>query len=494
MADSVDFDVITVGSGAAGLAAAVAAYEHGARRVLVVESEGQVGGSSRLSGGIIMAAESRLQRAAGYDDTVDEFFHDYLAYNQWGVDLPPVEVLARRSGETVDWLQDHGVEIASTLIETGIELNRKRGHAVQGGGQALIDALHAYCRKYGIDIALGQRVDRLLTDQDGAVCGVGVGDDTVTGRAVVVATGGFGADLEKVAAFFPSVYWDGWTWYIGADGARGDALELGEAVGAQLTGRGNGLRTVAPQFFPYKFNEAYQPGWMVMVTPDGYRFMDESDLYAIVDQRYHHIGDRAFMLFDDAAMRPPAELADRYRSPYTQSYPGREPFQPKNYQPDLVDEMVAKGRVLKADSIAELAKAADVDPEILVGEVNRYNGFCAAGVDADMGKPAEFLLPLSTAPFYMVEVRPCTVNWTGYGLRIAATCQVRHRTGAEIDGLYAAGECTGGVLGRAYVGSGNSLANACVMGRVAGEAAAARALAATNRPASGGTAQAKSRN
>ncbi len=475
MAEVLDFDVLVIGSGAAGLCAAVAAHERGAQRILVAESEAAVGGSSRLSDGIVMGAGSRIQNEAGLEDSVEDLLHDYLTYNQYDVEIGPVTTLTHQSGQTLDWLQKHGVGIAPQLIQSGIE-EGKRGHAVQGGGQGLIDPLHRYCRENGIEIALGRRVDRLLV-RDGVVYGLAVGDDQVTARSVVVATGGFGADLEKVAEYLPSVYWEGWTWYIGADGARGDALGMAAEVGAQLTGRGNVLRTLAPNFSP-KLTEARPPGWMVMIDSHGRRFMDESAFYTLVDQRYHHIGDRGFMVFDDAAMRPPAELADRYRSPFTQSYPGREPFRSKNYQPDLVDEMVAEGRMFKADTIAGLAAAASLPEDVLVAEVERYNRLCAAGEDTDQRKPAEFLLPVSTAPYYIAEVRPCMVNVTAYGMRIDADCRVLHENGTEIEGLFAAGECTGGVLGRAYVGSGNSLMNACVMGRAAGRVAAGRAASA----------------
>jgi flavocytochrome c len=475
MVDEFDYDVLVIGSGAAGLSAAVAAHEAGARRVLVAESEGVVGGSSRLSGGIVMGAESRLQKEAGLQDGVEDLLRDYLSWNQYGAEIGPVTTFARRSGETVDWLQDHGVPFASELIKAGVERG-KRGHAVLGGGQKLIDALHRYCRDNGIEIALGRRVDRLLV-RDGAVHGIAVGDDEVTAGAVVVASGGFGADLDKVAEYTPSAYVEGWSWYVGADGARGDALDLAQDVGAQLTGRGNVLRTVGPRFLPNKLNEAYQPGWAVMVTVEGRRFMNESGLYAVVDQRFHHIGDRGFMIFDDAAMRPPAELAARYLNPYPVTFPGREPFRPRNYQPDLVEEMVAKGRMFKADTIAGLASAVGLSEDVLTGEIARYNRFCEAGEDRDFGKPGEYLLPVARAPFYIAEIRPCTVNWTAYGLRIDADAQVLHENGTEIPGLFAAGECTGGVLGRAYVGSGNSLGNSCILGRQAGESAARSASA-----------------
>jgi flavocytochrome c len=469
-----DVDVVVIGSGAAGLAAAVSAHEQGAQRILVAEAENVVGGSSRLSGGVVMASESRLQKAAGISDDVESFWHDYMLYNQYDVELGPVRTLTHRAGETIDWLEDRGVPFADSLIYCGVEENQ-RGHLVHGGGQGLIDALHSHCRRNGIDIALGQRVDPLLTS-DGVIRGVAVGDDVITTSAVVVASGGFGADLGKVAQYFPSVYSEGWTWYIGADGSRGDALEFANEVGAQTVGLDHGLRTVAPQFFPNRFNEAFQPGWCALLAGNGRRFMDESQPYAVVDARMHAIGDRAYMVFDDNAMRPPADLADQYFSPYRQVWPTHAPFRPKNYVVDLVEEMVGNGRAHKADSIEALAAAAGLPASSVAAELERYNRFCADGEDTDLLKPAKFLLPIAKAPFYLIEVRPCTLNWSGYGLRTDAQCRVLHDNGHEIAGLYAAGECTGGVLGPAYLGSGNSLANSCTMGRVAGEAAAAYSL------------------
>jgi fumarate reductase flavoprotein subunit len=462
---------LVVGSGAAGLAAAVAAHEHGARRALVAESEGVVGGSSRLSGGVVMGSGSRLQKAAGIEDDADTFFHDYLVLNRYDVELGPVRSFTRRAGETIDWLEDHGVAFSSGLIYAGVELN-KRGHCVRGGGQGIIDALHSYCRRNGIDIALGQRISRLLTE-GGKVVGAAAGQDTITASAVVFATGGFGANPEKLAQYFPSGWYEGWSWYIGADGARGDALDIGEQIGAQIIGWDHGLRTLAPNFAPLNLNEAFQPGWSVLLDPAGRRFVDESLPYGIMDQRIRAVGDKAFMMFDDTAMRPSAELADSYRSPYRQNWPDRDPFRPKNYVADLVDDMVAKGRMFRADTIAGLAAAADLDTRVVVDELARYNRLVAAGEDRDQLKPARFLLPISQPPYYIAEVRPCTVNWTGYGLRIDAEGRVLHEDGTEIEGLFAAGECTGGVLGGAYVGSGNSLGNSCTMGRVAGETAAA---------------------
>jgi flavocytochrome c len=469
-----DVDVVVIGSGAAGLAAAVAAHERGARRILVAESEDAVGGSSRLAGGAIFGSESRLQRKLGIDDNVDWFYRDYLLLNQYAVDPGPVRTLTRRAGETVDWLEDHGVAFFDEMIFSGVEPN-KRGHFVRGGGQAIIDALHRYCRHNSIDIALRHRVDQLITE-DGAVVGVAVEGQQISASAVVVATGGFGADPDKMATFYPSACFEGWSWYIGANGARGDAIDFGGRVGAQLVGWDRGLRTLSPHFAPLRLKEPFQPSWSVILSPWGRRFLDESVPYGILDVRLRAVGNHAFIVFDDMALRPPAELAESYRKPYRQDLPGYD-LRPQNYVPEIVDEMVEKGRMCKANTVEELAEQLSLKPETVTCELARYNRMAVDGEDVDFFKQPRFLKPIQTPPFYGAEIRPCVINWTGYGLRIDRDTRVLHESGVVIDNLFAAGECTGGVMGPVYVGSGNSLGNSCTMGRVAGEAAAVHVAA-----------------
>ena len=192
----VDVDVLVVGSGAAGLSAALAAAQAGAARVLVAEAEGVVGGSSRLSGGLMMGAGTRYQRAAGIEDDGDRLFRDYLQLNRWNLEVAAARRLAREAGDAVEWLGDMGLEFHPDLVYGGDE-PVPRVHVPIGRGQAVVDLLAARCRDAGVDIALGRRVDRLLTNGDGAVCGVAVGDDEITAHAVVVASGGFGHSLAK---------------------------------------------------------------------------------------------------------------------------------------------------------------------------------------------------------------------------------------------------------------------------------------------------------
>jgi fumarate reductase flavoprotein subunit len=466
-----DFDVIVIGSGAAGLSAALAAVEQGAGSVLVVESEDVVGGSSRLSGGVVMGSGSELQRAAGIEDAPGDLFKEYMALNHWDVAAGPVERWCVRSGETIDWLVKHGVRFFDRLIFGGDE-RKPRSHCVDGGGQGLIDALHSSARRSGVEIALGRRVHSLLVEDD-VVCGVTSNGESLTAAAVVVATGGFGNNPERLAKHYPTAWIPNWTWYIGAAGARGDALDFAKAIGAQTFGVDRGLRTLDPGLA--KLNEAFLPGWAVLLDSNGRRFTDETAPYGILDTLVGARGNKAYVLFDDAALRPPADKLAKYRDAYKQVWPNHAPFRPKNYTADMIDDGVKRGIVRSADTIAILAEMIGLPSVHLVGEIDRYNALVEAGVDSDFGKAGKFLVPISTAPFYAVEVRPVTVNHTGFGLRIDEYGRVIGEDGRVIEGLYAAGECTGGIAGITYMGSGSSLASACGFGRIAGEEAAQRA-------------------
>lgn len=467
-----DFEVIVIGSGAAGLCAAVTAVEAGAASVLVVDAEAVVGGSSRLSGGVIMGSGSSLQRAAGIEDNPVDLVHEYLSLNGWDVARGPVERWALRTGETIDWLAAHDVPFFDRLIFGGDE-RKARSHCVDGGGQALTGALQSAARSAGVEFALGQRVERLVQGDHGGVVGVQAGLETLTAAAVIVATGGFGANDDLLAKYFPSAYEPGWSWYIGADSSRGDHFGFADAIGAQVTGFDRGLRTLDPGLA--RLNEAFLPGWAVLVGTDGRRMVDETAPYGLMDQVLRAHGDRGYVVFDDAALRPPAELTGRYRDSYKQVWPNHPPFRTKNYNADVIDAHLAEGgrKVHRADTIGGLERAIGMTEGVLTGEIGRYNGFASAGSDDDHGKAGKFLLPLTTAPYYAVEVRALTVNLTACGLRIDDRARVVGADGQPIAGLYAAGECTGGII-KTYIGSGNSLANACGFGRIAGDEAARR--------------------
>jgi len=460
-----DVDVVVVGSGAAGLSAALSARQSGAERVLIAEAEGIIGGSSRLSGGLMMGAGTRYQRALGIDDDPDSLFHDYMQLNQWQVESGVVRRLAERCGPSVEWLGDLGVEFYDELVYGGDE-RQPRVHCPIGRGQAVVDVLTRHARAQGVEIALGQRVDRLLVD-DGAVVGVGVGDDTITAGAVVIASGGFGNDPAKLETYFPSAARTGWAWYIGAPGSRGDHLDLGEQVGAQIAGFDRGLRLLHANFAA--IYEAYLPGWLILVNREGRRFCDETAPYGIMDGLIATQGDVGFAIFDRAELD---EATAAGVAQYKQKVPGSTKKQSPHWNADIIEAMVRQGAVQEAASISELAAALGLPAGHLEVTIARHNATAAAGEDGDYLKAAKFLKPISTGPFYGAQIRPATVCFTACGLRIDRDAAVLSRSGEVIPGLYAAGESAGGVVGPRYVGSGNSYANCVTFGRIAGVSAA----------------------
>lgn len=470
-----ELDVIVVGSGAAGLAAALTAGELGAR-VVVAESESVVGGASRLSAGMAIGADTRLQRAAGLHDDPAGLYQEYMLANQYLVKPGIVRRMAYESGPAIDWLAELGVRFHPDVMQGGGE-RVARSHVPDGGdrpgGQHLVDVLHRRCRERGIEVALGNRVDRLLV-RDGAVAGVIVGDEAIEARAVVLATGGFGADAALIAEHLPSLaHYGELVFYIGPDGSRGDALALAEQVGASTVGHDLYVPLLTPRLDTREFG-AYMPGWLLLLGPDGRRVCDETAPYGQTYGLVRAAGDVVYGIFDSRTL---ADSGTPRLRTFKPDFPAGSGGPPNIWTRDAVQRYVDSGAVVTAGTPAELAGRLGLPEAGLAGAVARYNALAEAGNDRDFGKPARFLRTIERPPLYGVEIRPSTLGITCYGVEIDDEGRVLDPCSRHVEGLFAAGECTGGVLGTRYLGSGNSVANCLVFGRTAGRSAAADALA-----------------
>ncbi|WP_408896377.1 FAD-dependent oxidoreductase [Nocardioides sp. R1-1] len=464
-----DYDVVVVGGGGAGLAAATSAAERG-RSVLLLESEGELGGSTQLSAGMFTAAGTSVQKALGIEDSVERFFQHYMDLNQWLLKPGLVRRFCELTAPTLEWLLDLGVEVPARvshdahtpgLTRAGVE-DVWRAHVPKDQGYGLVQVLDRARRARGVEAVLHTRVERLLLD-DERVAGVVADGVELRAGAVVVASGGLAQDAALVERWFPDALRAGESLFVvAAPGSRGDHLAFGRQVDAAVAGEGWGLLLPTAQFVrSHHWQAGFPPVSRVHVNDHGRRFMDEDASYAVSGGLIDAQGGPAWMVFDEAARRAlPEGYAD--------------------WTPGRVEELVGEGAVLRADDLASLAARMDVPADRLVATVERWNDQLPHGSDPDFQRDQTLAAkgatqppaPIASPPFHATRVLPAELVCTHAGLEIDASAAVLDERGRPIPGLFAAGEAGGGVLGNRYVGGGNAVANALTMGRLAGQNAA----------------------
>lgn len=459
-----DYDVIVIGSGAAGLAAAIMAHDAGAR-VLALEADDKVGGSSRLSGGHFYAAGTSAQREAGHGgDTPDDFFSYFMTLNQWQLEPAVARRYCDAAAPTFEWLRGLGVVYDPARVYISGVDTVPRGHPPEGGGLAVVKALDNERIKRGIDLALNTPAARLLTDREGRVAGAVAGGEEVRSACVVIASGGFGHNREFLDKYFPDSRMGGdWIWCISGPRSMGDGLGLGEGAGGAIGGHNRGLLLITPGFA--RDLEVSVPGWVILVSREGRRFTDETAPYTVMAGLFKRNGGMAYAVFDEASRlqaRPASELNP-------------------SFNPDNLGARADAGRIVRAHTLEELAARAQINCRPFVGTVEQYNADVAAGRDGSYLKAPRHLRPIATPPFYAVEIRPAIIAWTATGLRIDQEAHVIGQDERPIPGLYAAGETVGSFHGDVYIGGGGSFGPAVTFGRIAGANAGREALARPDR-------------
>lgn len=470
--EELEADVVVVGSGAAGLSAALQAAEDGVN-VVLMEKAGVLGGNTRFAEGIF-AVGSSLQKQMGIEgDAKDLLRHEYEFHN-YKVNPKLWEQVAEMSAENIDWLMEHGAQF-ETVAATGGDL--PTWHVYQGHhGNSMIDALAACAQRMGVDTHKRCAARRLL--QDGQVAGVVAecADGTelkVHAPAVVLATGGFGANnamLEELTHVDTAR-----VNYRGCAGVTGDGIRMARAAGAVSNSNPTAClvgTTVAgvPLTNSITVAGAMEP-MTLWVNQDGERFVSEDIV------KHYTRASNALLTQQHVYAIADANVLDRLVKEGTRFGAGAF-FMPGTKLVKLlgeIDEALAKGNpnVFKASSMAELAKCMDIDAEALEQSVAAYNALCAAGVDTQYGKDPSSLVALTEAPFFAFEVTANLMNTMG-GVRTDARCRVLDGKHEPIPGLFAAGmECdgySGETYGIALPGSDQGIAVAT--GRVAGHEAA----------------------
>lgn len=467
-----DWNVVVIGAGGAGLAAAVSAAEHGAK-VLVLESEKEIGGSTQLSAGMFTAADTSVQRALGIKDSADQFFQHYMDLNQWRLRPGLIKTFCEATGPTLEWLIRLGVEFPSRfstnahepgLMQAGVEAVW-RGHVPKNQGYGIISVLNQHRLERNVDLLLDNRVDDLIV-QNGNVTGIRIGGEEIEASSVVVASGGFAHNSYLRRLYYPETLEAGEDLFVvAAPGSRGDHIRFAESATAALTGHGLGLLMVTSYLQRlHHWQSGFPPRSRIYINRFGDRFMNEDIPYAVSPGIVRDNGGTVWNVFDEKARTslPPGFV---------------------HWTSEKVEEDAQSGLMLSATTLDELAAEMHVPADRLVASIERWNEQLPEGNDPDFlrrvtmhnkgdDKPLD---AIAQAPFYAARTCPAELVCTHTGLVIDNDARVRDTKGTVIRGLYAAGEAGGGVLGNRYVGGGNSIANALTMGRIAGCSAASDA-------------------
>ena len=438
-------DIVIVGAGGAGLSAAVAAAEtDGSLKIIVLEKQGIMGGNTNYSTGGINAAETDVQRSLGIEDSKDLFYDDTMRGGKQENIPALVRNLVEHAPVTISWLIVLGTDLSDVGLMGGSSV--KRTHRPQGGaaiGPHLMKVLQTASNKDNIEIRTSNKVTGLLTSVDGSVTGVKVQNAdgssyTLTSKAVIIATGGFGANLDMVTRLQPSL--SGFA-TLNHPGATGDAFGWVTAIGGDTIQMANiQIHPTAEATNHILITEAVRGNGAILVNHGGQRFCNEMDTRDVVSAAIlEQDGGEAFLIFDQAVRQSLASI-ETYANQHL---------------------------LVEGVSVEELASLVGIPPEKLSESVSRYNDQQKKGIDDDFGRSAtEMTRSLETPPYYAVCVTPA-IHHTMGGLSVNTETQVLRADGSPIPGLYAAGEVTGGLHGANRLG-GNGVADIVVNGRLAG--------------------------
>jgi urocanate reductase len=464
-------DVVVVGFGAAGAAAAIEAHEKGAT-VLILEKMRRPGGNTVMSGGVVYGANTIVQKSAGVEDSGEQCLRYLHAVADGLADNSLMRLWAEKSGENIRWLSDLGVKFPRERLRmdgyeqfpeyAAITPPRPRSHYPERGGRGLMNPLIKAVSDRSIEVMFEMPVRGLVTaGEKGEVLGVNCDKLNIKARkAVVLATGGFAQSVEmfnryqRPYANCPA---------YGAWGIDGDGIKVAHALGADLVNMGlmgpilstvpYGSITVSPTkkltklFTPWITHLKWAP--CILVDTSGVRFTDEYIFYLALSEKIIRLKDRTcFCIFDENA---------------------KSRWESKIKTGEGLIPQIEKGIIKRAPTIRVLAQKISVSPDILQDTVSRFNKNVEKGIDPEF-KRNRHLVPVETPSFYAMQYKLVRVATIG-GLRINTKAQVLDVNGSVVPRLYAAGETVGGFVGRRYPGTGYFLSYCFVSGRVAGESA-----------------------
>ncbi|MCI6529485.1 MAG: FAD-dependent oxidoreductase [Mesosutterella sp.] len=461
-------DIVVIGAGCGGTAAGEAAIEKGAK-VIMLEKQGITGGTCKFSEGI-MAVESKMQRDWNYGLTKDQAFQMIMRYGHWRGNGRVVRTFVEKTASTIDWMQSNGVEFEKLFSNYPDGLYT--WHIYKGRGAGWLAKYQDRFVKQGGQLLLNTPATGLIQGKDGVVRGVIATEKdgsrlTINAKAVIIATGGFGANKEMMQKYmrFPGV--DG----LAQTGKTGDGIQMAWKAGADKDGT--------------EVQASYRPGpkgvgttnqvaasakqphlWL---NPHGDRFVDETVMleWPFAGNALERNGGKMWVVYDsdtlnymktkgiDLGVGVMVPVATKLTK-FDQEWGAAE----------------AAGWAKRADTLDELAAKTGMDPKLLKKNVDEYNGYADIRHDGLFAKSAKYLRPVRKAPFYAIQLVATSLGTLG-GIKIDDKWEVVRPDGSAIKGLYAAGNDAGGMYGDSYdlLMAGSTIAWAVNGGRIAAESA-----------------------
>ena len=446
-------DVVVLGAGGAGVAAAIEAVDAGAT-VALLEKMPQIGGTTATSQGMIGAYESKFTKELGVHYTFEEMYGNLMSNASYRLDPELTAVTIEKSGETIDWMADRlGMNFYDVIVGYG---PLQMMHLVEGAGGAMKTAMETALAGSSVDLMLETRATEILMNEDGSVKGVKAtcGADTVIvyAKAVVVATGGYANTPELTARRATE---KAGTWGSGFPGATGDGIIMAANVGAALTHTGDMMCVLKDYEIMSEHNGTSATANVssfisrnntVLLAANGKRFVDEKDIGYMTQKLNSPVFDQ--MHHDGLG--------------YVWAVSDKASLEAKGVKRGLEMEFIT------ADTFEELAEKMGLDVATVVETLTNYNAYCETGHDPEFGR---LLLEKLEAPYCAVKVVPCEIITYG-GIARNVNAEVIRADGTVIPGLYTAGEAS---ANSAYMGF--TLTNAYGWGRIAGAGAAAFAAA-----------------
>ena len=453
------YDVVVVGAGGAGLCAAIEAKVHGAENVLLIEKMPFAGGNTLLSWAELACAGNWLQIEQGIEDSNEQFAKEMWEGGGKVARKEMVDIVVNNALDAALWLRDEiGVVYQDYLVHEG-------GHSVPRAvepvdlGPGMIYPLLDKAEELGVEILYDTKAEELLVNDEGRVIGVQAtnqeGEEVTffAEKGVVLATGGFGANVEMRQKY--NTRWetlDESVQTTNSPAATGDGIVMAEKIGAQL----ENMEHI--QLYPFNnpmtgvFYGIEAPSWsgegIVYVNQDGKRFVNEVGMR---DERAEGIlaqGGVAYAIYNQ-------EVADRLNL--------------EEIYADEYAQCLADGVFYKADTLEEIGEYFDINAENLVETMEKYNEYMKAGHDPEFGRKTS-MVPMEEGPWFILK-GVVSVHHTMGGVMIDTEARVINTEGEIIEGLYAAGEVTGSVHGNNRVGT-CAISDIVVFGRIAGKNAA----------------------